>query len=458
MATVVKSILRTSRTPSAPRAIRLSRRDSLGVAVDVLTPLAARGAIIRRPRVVALEERLDADRRAVRRLRAVRDRYGDGPVLLRMPARDIGLILSGGDARRVLAESPRPFAVANREKRGALSHFQPNGLLVSDGRERAERRRFNEAVLQTGCPLHGLAGPFVSKLEEEAARIAERAWLTGSLGWDDFARGWWRLVRRIVLGDAARDDEELTDLLRSLRKDANWSYLRPTRRRLREQFLRRLDAQLERAEPGSLAELVASAEVPPGLDPHGQVPQWLFAFDAGAMAAFRTLALLSPHRSSLDRALAELSAEPSGAPRELPFLRGCVLESVRLWPTTPVILRDTTEETALNGAVLPAGTALVIFVPYFHRDPEQVPHADRFAPDTWLGQRSAGDWPLMPFSGGPGECPGRDVVLLAASSILAALLGRLELRQAGPRPLRSDRPLPGTLSPFRLRFAAAARR
>jgi hypothetical protein len=42
----------------------------------VLAPLIARGVIVRRPRVVALEERLDADRREVRRLRRVRDRYG----------------------------------------------------------------------------------------------------------------------------------------------------------------------------------------------------------------------------------------------------------------------------------------------------------------------------------------------------------------------------------------------
>ena len=67
-----------------------------------MAPLVARGVIARRPRVVGLEERMDADRRAVRRLRLVRDRYGAGPAPLGLPGRNVALVLSGAHVTRAL--------------------------------------------------------------------------------------------------------------------------------------------------------------------------------------------------------------------------------------------------------------------------------------------------------------------------------------------------------------------
>ena len=52
----------------------LSAGDTAGVMLDVVLPLFAQGLLARRPRVVALAERLDADRRAIRRIGALRDR------------------------------------------------------------------------------------------------------------------------------------------------------------------------------------------------------------------------------------------------------------------------------------------------------------------------------------------------------------------------------------------------
>jgi cytochrome P450 len=288
-------------------------------------------------------------------MRLVAEHYGPGPVLLRTPGRNVALVLSAEHLRRVLDGSPEPFAVANREKRAALSHFQPGGVLVSQGGQRATRRSFNEDVLDSARPAHRLAREFEEKVQEEAAAMLGTS--RRFFAWDDFAVGWWRVVRRVVLGDAARDDHELTDLLLRLRKDANWAYLKPKRTRLRECFRRRLDDHLSRAEPGSLAALVASSPAGPGTEPAEQVPQWLFAFDAAGMASFRALALLDTH---------------SGERHDPAFLRASVLESVRLWPTTPAILRDTTAETRWESGTLPMGTAVLIFVPYFHRDPRRL--------------------------------------------------------------------------------------
>src|SRR3954454_7635977 len=137
----------SSRTTERTSLPRLSVRDTGGVLADVVMPLFARGVIIRRPRVVGLLDRMDADARAVRRLRDLRSRYGDGPVLLGLPGREVAVVLSAEDVHRVLRQSPDTFAPANAEKRAALGHFQPHGVLISDLRSRTDRRRFNDAVL-----------------------------------------------------------------------------------------------------------------------------------------------------------------------------------------------------------------------------------------------------------------------------------------------------------------------
>ncbi len=432
----------------------LSPAETAATLADVLVPLAARGLIVRRQRVTGLLARLDADRRAVRRLQRLRARHGPGPVIMKLPGRRIALVLDPGDALRVLAETPEPFDPANREKRAALERFEPHGVLVSPPDRRPERRRFNETVLQTGHPVHALAERFGVVIAEEAETMLAGG---GELDWDRFAPAWWRIVRRIVLGDDARGDEALTDDLAELRSDANWAFAKPRRGALRARFLARLRTHLARAEPGSLAAVMATADAGPQTYPVEQVPQWLFAFDAAGQAAFTALALLDAHPSTRTAVGQEIAAAgPDLARAELPRLRATVLESVRLWPTTPGILRDTRAQTEWRAGTLPADTAVVVFVPFFHRDAERLPEADRFAPELWLdrAERDPGALALFPFSQGQGECPGRDLVLLTTSTLLAHLLRRAELRQRGG-PLRADRLLPATLSPFGLRFVVS---
>ena len=134
-----------------------------------------------------------------------------------------------------------------------------------------------------------------------------------------------------------------------------------------------------------------------------------------------------------------------------------MLESLRLWPTTPAILRDTAEETGWSTGTLPAGASLIVFAPFFHRDETQVPESHRFAPELWLRDRDENDWPLVPFSSGPAMCPGRNVVLLTASLALAALLFEHSYELSGAD-LGPDVRLPGTLRPFGLSFRMVDRR
>jgi hypothetical protein len=428
--------------------------ETLGILFGILLPTIAKGPIIRRPRMVALAERLDLDTRAVRRMQRLRNKYRTGPLRLRLPFRRQALLLAPEHVHRVLDGTPEPFATASAEKRAALRHFEPKGALISHGTDRADRRRFNEEVLQHESPIHEMAGAFLPVVQSEADRILSLAGSDGQLGWDEFAAGWFRVVRRVVFGSAAAEDHELTSMIDRLRQVGNWAVV-PVPRRLRARFHARVEHYLTLAEPGSLAGMMAGIQRTPRTSPVNQVPQWLFAFDPAGMATFRGLALLASHPAAMARARDEIAARRGAARRELPFMRATILESLRLWPTTPLLLRETTRETTWETGSMAAGTGLIIFAPFFHRDEQRLPYAHRFAPEVWLERQEPLDWPLVPFSDGPGICPGRHLVQMLTSAMLAELIDTHDVRLAQPGRLSATRPLPGTLDNYALRFSVA---
>lgn len=423
-----------SNAPVLPKA---SLADTLSILLLAAGPLLAKGLIVRRPRVVGLLARTGAEADGVRLLARLRLKYGEGPLRLRLPGRERAVVLSPRHLRTILAGTPEPFAAATAEKRAALSHFQPEGVLVSTGAERAERRRLNESALETACPVHSLAGPLTRLAESEAAALLDRE----TIGWPDFKRAWFKMVRQALFGPSARDCDGLTDRLAKLRGDANWAFLKPRRRRLRDTFVEDVRERLQKAPSGTLGAL-AWNRAGEGSAPEHQVAHWLFAFDAAGIAAYRTLAMLALHPDAAARAR-----------RDRAFLRASVLETLRLWPTTPAVLRQTTRETEWEGRTLPAGAGLLIHLPFFHRDPGRIPYADRFLPAIWLDGR-AENWPFVPFSAGPAACPAQSLVLFLTGAWIEAMSREhlfLLPRKAGLDCAK----LPATFDHFTLRLRIA---
>jgi cytochrome P450 len=446
-------------TPADRTPVDLTASETRRVLGQVLAPLVAQGAVLRRPRVTAWAERHQTDRTARAVLTGLRERHGHAPLAFHVGPRRFVVATEREDVRRLLEGSPEPYSPATREKRGALAHFQPEGVLISNTVERWHRRPFNEAALQMDQPVHDDGAAFVDAVRRGVAELSQELDATGRFDADAFLDAWWGIVLEVVLGTKARKDRELVEVLDTLRRDANWSWLRPRRTRLREELEGRLLAYLRAPEPGSLA---VSAHRSGPATATGQVPHWLFAFDAAGAAILRALAVVAARPEVRDRVLAE--AEPAGpaawqaagqGPALLPYARACVLEALRLWPTTFVVLRESTGPTTWGRRVLPAHTGFVVVSSFFHRDPARLEHADGFVPEAWLDGRNAADWGLVPFSGGPAACPGRNVVLLVASHMLARLAAR-DLRVARGRYLVRD-PLPATVDHLGLRFRIPGR-
>ncbi|MEU4890271.1 MULTISPECIES: hypothetical protein [Streptomyces] len=139
-----------------------------------------------------------------------------------------------------------------------------------------------------------------------------------------------RLVPAEARDRRPRDDHRLTGELGRLREVANWSVLLPRRRALRARFLEHLRRRAEGAGPDTLAAAAMARAEETGAAPVSQIAHWLFAFDAAGMTVFRTLALLTTHPEDGRRARDEIAGTGPGTPRTLPFLRACVLDTVRL--------------------------------------------------------------------------------------------------------------------------------
>lgn len=432
---------------------KASIKDTLAATAEVILPTLSKGVIIRRPKVMRLAESMDLDRRAVRRMQKLRDSYGDGPLLLSVPVRNQALILSPDDVHRVLEETPSPFSPASYEKRAALAHLEPKASLISEGSKRAERRRFNEEALDSKQDVHRMADHFVSLVEQETGELLASVRQRGELSWDTFVVSWYAMVRRVVLGDGARDDHEMTEMLAKLRSAANWPFLHPGHKGLLERFHQRVNGHLGRAEPGTLAAVIAAMPKIGDTAPSHQVAHWFFAFDPGGMATFRALALIATHPEQAERARQEVEESRGVERKNLPFLRACILESLRLWPTTPVILRETKEETQWRNGTMPKNTSVVIYAPFFHRDDANLPRADSFQPDLWMQGTRQGEWPLIPFSGGPGICPARNLVPMLGSATLAYLLDGRSFAMNTPARLDPRQPMPGLLDNYTLAFS-----
>ncbi len=416
------------------RVNRLSWIESMATLAQAGGPLFAKGIILRRPTIVRWLQASGLERLGVAALQRLRARHGAGPAILTLGFRDVTVLLVPRDVRRLLDETPVPFSPDTREKHATLAHFEPAGSLISRGTARQARRTLNDRALESGCPRHSLAARMEPVVAEEFGPLAA----ADSLRFEVFRDAWFRMVRRCVFGDAARDDVALTRLLFRLRAGANWAFLAPERRVLRARFLSHVARYLHRPAPGTLAARLA-ATAAPGTRPEDQVGQWLFAFDAACIATFRALMLLAADPKALRRAHANDDAERS-------FLRACVLESIRLWPTTPVILRESDRLTTWQGVTIAAGTGFLVHVPFLHRDAERLAYANRFAPDIWLDGTAQRDT-LVPFSGGPGECPARHLVLMLASATLGTLVWNRRPTLSPDAAMDVDH-VPMTLDPF----------
>jgi hypothetical protein len=419
----------------------------------IIVPNAVQGIFRRRRAAVAAATKANVDARGVGLLRGMSRSHDGGPVWVRVVRDPALLLLTPADVHRALEGSPEPFASDPPAKRDGMVVFQPDAVTISRGEVWRNRRAFNEAVLDYGRPLHEFAERFAAVAREEATELFGAVAVEGGeLRFDRWNDAFLRITRRIVLGDAAAEDTELSAELAAMMSEANGMPGETSDRYAA--FVARLGRYVAVAEPGSLVGRFGDAPADAATKPVGQIPHWLFANgDTLAINSLRSLAAIAAHPSQRAKVDAELARPGEGAEAiaGLDYLDACLEDAMRLWPTTTMLSRETTADTDWRGVVVPAGTQVLIPNTYLHRDRDRIEYADRFAPDRWLGGEAAAEWSFNHFSRGPQGCPGTGITKFIGKAVLAKLLRERRVELISPR-LDPARPLPHMLDHFGIRL------
>jgi cytochrome P450 len=98
-------------------------------------------------------------------------------------------------------------------------------------------------------------------------------------------------------------------------------------------------------------------------------------------------------------------------------------ESLRLFPTAPVLVRDIREDIVLDGVTVPAGTVAIIPIYAIHRHRKYWDDPDRFDPDRFApGRPKPPRYQFMPFGAGPRICIGAAFAMIESTILLATFV------------------------------------
>lgn len=123
---------------------------------------------------------------------------------------------------------------------------------------------------------------------------------------------------------------------------------------------------------------------------------FLAAADTTSHTAIWSLYLLGRHPEVVSRVRQEIH-KAAGSSKvvkgehlsSMPYLKGVVKESLRLYPVAPFLTRALDRDTVLGGYLVPGGTMVILSVYSTGRDPSYFPNPDAFAPQRWVRDAAA---------------------------------------------------------------------
>jgi cytochrome P450 len=330
-----------------------------------------------------------------------------------------------------------------------------NAMISSEGQEWRWQRGAAAPLFHHEELLH--YGPIMSA----AAEAAVARWRAASPSIvhaidKDMRRAAFYVISNTMLAGGAEDmllsiEEGHADYYRG----ANWWLLytllglphwlpRPGGRSMRahEQRLRNAVARLvqqRRSETGTkedlLARLLRASDAETGRamsEEHlvDNIVSFLIAgFDTTAFFLTWALYLISQSPEWEARILQEVEQVVGSGPvtsshvERLVIVQQVLNESIRLFPTAPVIVRDIVRDVRLDGVFIPARTIGVIPIYAIHRHHSYWDDPDRFDPNRFSpGNSKPTRYQFMPFGAGPRICIGAAFAMIEATIMLATFV------------------------------------
>jgi cytochrome P450 len=408
--------------------------DNLRLLLVVILPGAIWGLFAPRRFGVWLLSSFDAGKYTARFLSALRQKYGcshlwirlfpGGRTLLVLEAESIDAVLRSGDNQ---ADPPL--------KKGALSKFIPDGVIISNGEEWWDRRRFNESVLGFGKRLHPHCEAFAKIASGEIDQLGADG--RRELRFTDFQALAQRISHQVLLG-AGQVDPAMAEEVEAMVKRSN-SFLLPRNESAFSAFYARVESRLSDKPSasclvGDSARLREEGVARSSTQVPRQIGFWFFVLkDAIELHVARTLVLIAAHPETQQRVRAEISANGSLTPLALDGLQqmeACVREGLRLWTPVPVLLRRAVRPFRLRDEIaIEAGEQILIHTGFYHRDRAVFgTAADAFSPGLLARMP-----PVYYFSDHRQACAGQFLAMFVIKATLASLLAKFRVELIDPK-------------------------
>ncbi|KAL6446828.1 hypothetical protein ACFW04_001335 [Cataglyphis niger] len=170
-----------------------------------------------------------------------------------------------------------------------------------------------------------------------------------------------------------------------------------------------------------------------------QVDTFMFeGHDTTAVAIIWTLFLLGnnlEHQEKVHEELEEIFKDSKTLASikelsQLKYLDMIIKETLRLFPSVPIITRKLAENVKMGNYTFPKDTTIVLGISLTHRNPEVWSDPKKFDPDRFLPDNSKhrNPYAYIPFSAGPRNCIGQKFALLEEKAILTAILRKWRVK------------------------------
>ncbi|XP_012219950.1 cytochrome P450 4C1-like [Linepithema humile] len=115
---------------------------------------------------------------------------------------------------------------------------------------------------------------------------------------------------------------------------------------------------------------------------------------------------------------------------QLKYLDRVIKETLRIFPSVPVITRKLAEDVKIGDHTLPKDIDVTLAIILAHRNPEVWPDPLKFDPNRFLPENSKNRNPYayVPFSAGPRNCIGQRFALLEEKTVLTAILRKWRVK------------------------------
>jgi cytochrome P450 len=118
---------------------------------------------------------------------------------------------------------------------------------------------------------------------------------------------------------------------------------------------------------------------------------------------------------------------------KMKYLEACIKESLRLYPSVPIIGRKAEKRVVVDGFTLEKGAGYSVVIHILHRNPliwekpnEFIP--ERFMDDSTLGSKKRHPYAYVPFSAGPRNCIGQKFAMMEEKTVLSKVIRRIRVQ------------------------------